>query len=69
LFFRLLYREGLDLLEVGRRLGMTRPRVRAERWAALQSLADTLRDYLLYPARAAGHHAAGHPGLDPLGGD
>jgi DNA-directed RNA polymerase specialized sigma24 family protein len=66
---RLLYREGLDLLEAGRRLGTTLKEVRSEWGAALKSLSDTLRDYLLDPARTTGGPAAGQPGSDPLGGD
>jgi DNA-directed RNA polymerase specialized sigma24 family protein len=69
LIIRLLFREGLDVLEIGRRLGMTTPRVLSERSVALRSLADRLRDYLLDPAGTPGPHAAGRPGLDPLGGD
>jgi DNA-directed RNA polymerase specialized sigma24 family protein len=67
LVLRLLCREGLDLLEAGRRLGISPLNVRAEWGAALKSLSDTLHDYLLAPAGTTGHPAAGHPGLDPSG--
>jgi DNA-directed RNA polymerase specialized sigma24 family protein len=69
LIIRLLFREGLDTLEVGRRLGMTTRHALSERSVALRALADQLRDYLLDPAWTPGRPAAGRPGLDPLGGD
>jgi hypothetical protein len=69
LIFRLLYREGLDILEAGRRSGLSESLVRSERGAGLKSLAGKFRDYLIDPARTPGRPAAGRPGVDQPGAD
>jgi hypothetical protein len=69
LIFRLLYREGLDILEAGRRSGLSELLVRSERGAGLKSLAGKFRDYLIGSARTTGRYACDQPRRDPLGGD
>jgi DNA-directed RNA polymerase specialized sigma24 family protein len=65
LLFLLCYREGLDILEAGRRMGLSPTRARSLRVSGLKSLAAKLQEYLLDPARTPGHPAAGPPAWTP----
>jgi hypothetical protein len=69
LVFRLCYREGLDIFEVGRRMDLPPMDVWYMRVDGLEMLADKLRDYLLDPARTPGRPAAGQPGVGQPGVD